>query len=634
MNRHADFEAHFATLDLADGAADVGATVVPDQLSKLVHQDRINVIRTLPRLLGVDAPDVSPDLQLLGTLGEGGMGLVRLANQLALDREVAVKTLRNQSLEAAPKLLQEAYVTGKLEHPNIVPVYTLGRDENDAPLIVMKRIEGVSWLEVVRNPEVMPDLQVDLMWHLETLLQLCNALRYAHRHEVIHRDIKPENVMIGAFGEVYLLDWGIAVSIADDPLKHSALPHRSEVKGVSGTPVYMAPEMTADDALEHDTRTDVYLLGATLHEVITGKPPHDAETLFDVMATAFFNVPKEYPATIPSELASIARRAMATKKEDRYQSVDEFRQAILAFIEHRGVIALVDEAEAMLHRIDEKIAAGEDAVDIHDNFIEVRFACEQALRAWPDNANALAVRDRYLVARFSYAITTRDETQARAIAQQMRALGQDTAKVDAQLESLVGALEAERAELDGLRAVAAGLDLNRGRLSRSFAVAAMGIWWSFDTARSWQKIVGTPDYDLPTEYVNATGRVAVIGVIGMFLFRRAIMHSSANRRLALVLLFAMVAIVVCRQAYALSPENVGLARALEICNYGMAATAAGLICDDRRIVLLALMYFPLSIASAHLGPSSTIYLAIVHLVFFLGLAYLWTPKQMARRKPI
>lgn len=634
MSSRSDFEAHFKALGLQGTIeSDVGATVVSAQLAELIGRD-VDPVKTLPRLTGSDVPGVSADLELLGTLGEGGMGLVRLAKQVALDRQVAVKTLRAQSKMSAPKLLQEAYVTGKLEHPNIVPIYTVGRDDNDTPLIVMKRIEGVSWLEVLRDPSVMPDLHVDLLWHLETLLQLCNALRYAHRHDVIHRDIKPENVMIGAFGEVYLLDWGIAVSIADKHDAHTALPHRSQVVGLSGTPVYMAPEMTANDAAEHDVRTDIYLLGATLHEVITGEPPHSADTMFEVMASAFFNKPKEYPPSVPAELGAIARRAMASKKEDRYATVDEFRQALLAFIEHRGALALIDEAEAMLNRVDELIAAGGDAVEVHDTFTEVRFACDQALRAWPENERAVAVRDRYLATRFDHAIAARDETQARAIVQQRRALGHATEALETQLQALLDDVATERAEIVGLRALADDLDISRGRISRSVAVATMGVLWALDTTRSWWTIINEPDYDLPTAYVEASGRVLIIGVIGLFLFRRAILHSSINRRLALVVVSALIAVVVCRQAYALSPENVSLARALEICNYGMAALAAGLICDDRRILLLGTLYFPMSLLSAYIGPSSTVGLAVVHLIMFGGAAYFWTPKQMARRVPI
>jgi serine/threonine protein kinase len=210
-------------------------------------------------------------LALGKTLGEGGMGLVRAATQRSLGRQVAVKTLKPDAKndQATLRLLREAWVTGSLEHPNIVPVYDLGLGEDGAPVIVLKLIEGSPWSDVARAPA---DHAEDLLEkNLRIFLQVCNAVALAHSRGVIHRDLKLENVMVGRFGEVYLVDWGIAVSLRPDPT--GRLPLASEAKEMAGTPAYMAPEMLGSGVLTE--RTDVYLLGAILHEllVVTRRTP-------------------------------------------------------------------------------------------------------------------------------------------------------------------------------------------------------------------------------------------------------------------------------------------------------------------------------------------------------------------------
>ena len=141
-------------------------------------------------------------------------------------------------------LLREAVITGALEHPNIVPVHMLGRDEDGHPVLVMKRIQGQLWSELLGK--------ASLDRHLEILKDICNALHYAHSRGVVHLDLKTQNVLIGEFGEVSLLDWGIARRLSDP------------APGVMlGTPAYMASEMVSGEKLT--PLTDVYLLGSTLH---------------------------------------------------------------------------------------------------------------------------------------------------------------------------------------------------------------------------------------------------------------------------------------------------------------------------------------------------------------------------------
>ena len=211
------------------------------------------------------------------TLGRGGMGLVRIGQQLSMGREVAVKTTRadRRSERATLELLREAWVTGALEHPNILPIYDVGIDEEGAPVIVMRRVDGEDWDALMRAGETVAARygEEDLLeWNLRVLMQVCSALSSAHERGLIHRDLKPANVMLGRFGEVYLVDWGIAVSVGDDG--EGRFPKPEGGGEVVGTPAYMAPEMLAGRSEQLGPRTDVYLVGAVLYEILVGHAPH------------------------------------------------------------------------------------------------------------------------------------------------------------------------------------------------------------------------------------------------------------------------------------------------------------------------------------------------------------------------
>ena len=212
---------------------DVDGTIRPDEIETFSATKTL--LESLPEVRIEGACEGPAEFKLGQTLGEGGMGVVRLADQVSLHRSVAVKTLRpEKSSDAALlALLREAWVTGALEHPNIVPVYALGRNEEKMPVFVMKRVEGTPWSTLLADP-THPLVargggdKDPLHFHLELLLKVCDALAFAHSRQLIHRDVKPENVMLGAFGEVYLLDWGIAVSLDDTSL----FPKASEVRSV------------------------------------------------------------------------------------------------------------------------------------------------------------------------------------------------------------------------------------------------------------------------------------------------------------------------------------------------------------------------------------------------------------------
>ena len=249
------------------------------------------------------------------------MGRIHLARQRSLGREVAIKSVREDtSASAVASLLDEARVTGTLEHPNIVPVHAIGLGPNRRPLMVMKRVEGVSW-EALLADDAHP-MSATLPAgdreerHLRVLMAVARAAEFAHRRGWVHRDIKPENVMIGGVGEIYLVDWGLAAKVGQD-----------DERGVVGTPAFMAPEMV--EAKPPNPRTDVYLLGATLHVILCGEPPHRGATMMEVLLEAFTAKPPSFDSEVAPELASICRRALSREPAERYAYAGEFRVANL-----------------------------------------------------------------------------------------------------------------------------------------------------------------------------------------------------------------------------------------------------------------------------------------------------------------
>lgn len=316
------------------------------------------------------------DLTFEEELGRGGMGVVRLAEQESLGRKVAVKTLlpNRYTAAAADLLVREARVAGRLEHPNILPLHDLRWTEEDGPLLLMKRIEGSSWHELISADGATTDEELER--DLRILMEICQAAHFAHVRGVTHRDIKPDNVMVGEYGETYLLDWGIAKVDDDAPTADCIL----------GTPSYMAPEMVLEEST--GPHTDVYLLGGCLHHVLTGGPPHPGEHVHAVMKHVLHHDPFTFGPFVPQELADIARKALATDPADRFRSARDLRDALVRFLSHRSSRLAARRAHEQLDGLRELLATDADAIAIHARFSACRFGFEQALSEWSDNTEA------------------------------------------------------------------------------------------------------------------------------------------------------------------------------------------------------------------------------------------------------
>ena len=334
------------------------------------------------RPLGLD--DGDGEFSQGDLLGRGGMGEVHVATDRTLQREVALKTLGpNPSAQTRQALLQEALFTGLVEHPNVVPVHRLGADPSGRPAMVMKRVSGTSWGDLLRDSQHpgWSALPADrLRANLEILAQVCNALHYAHSLDVLHRDVKPDNVMVGTFGEVYLLDWGLALNLARA---------EQDGKGIVGTLAYMAPEMLGESE-KLSPRTDVYLLGSTLHKALTGQARHTGSAHYNVMLRVVKSEPIEYRDEVPQELADLCNRATDRAPGDRPESALAFRQALDRFLEHRGSVTLADGAHTRLSELRSAYANAATEAATVEVFSECRFGFQQALAIWPENRSAIA----------------------------------------------------------------------------------------------------------------------------------------------------------------------------------------------------------------------------------------------------
>lgn len=331
-------------------------------------------------------------------LGRGGMGVVCVAEQKSLRREVAVKRLADHADETGlASLLKEAWVGGLLAHPNVAPVHALV-DLDGAPAVVMKRITGTSWRDAMRDPRRIPEGERGdlLAFHLRVLVAVCNAVHHAHQRGVLHLDIKPENVMLGRFGETCLVDWGLAAGWGKSAPEW--MPRADEIRSVSGTPDYMAPEIASASGAEISPRTDVYLLGATLHEAVTGRAPHRGGAAIDRMLRAYRSEPFAYPASVPEELARILHRAMHRDPSERYASAEALRDAIESFALHRRGEERIVEARERVAKLETAVESASAEIEIARAFGTARFALREAETARPAFADREALRERLHVA--------------------------------------------------------------------------------------------------------------------------------------------------------------------------------------------------------------------------------------------
>ncbi len=285
-----------------------------------------------------------------GELARGGMGSVHRVFDRTILRTVAVKRL-HEAARALPgataRFLEEAQITGQLDHPNIVPVHDVEVDERGAPVAFsMKLVRGKTLKALTEEAHVEGPSGADLEAFARVLVKVCEAVSFAHSRGVIHRDLKPDNVMVGSHGQVYVMDWGIALLRAcERPSELRVDAHGLDSGGgppvIVGTPAYMAPEQANGRVDEIDERTDVFGIGAILYRLLTGRAPFAAKSSEEAMARARAGQvePPDRVAPglrLPPGLGRIAMKALAPDREDRHGSVDELRLALEDFLRGGG----------------------------------------------------------------------------------------------------------------------------------------------------------------------------------------------------------------------------------------------------------------------------------------------------------
>ncbi len=378
---------------------EIDETIVPSRSgSKLPTVQRsINTVIPPRSITRSDKSEKLQDYKIEKRIGSGSFGVVYRALQVPLDRTVALKVLTSGDSASEEyrervqtEFLREAQFTGKLEHPNIVPIHDIGltedrHGETNRPFYVMKEIHGDSWLQRIGK--------LTRSENLEIFKRVVDAIGFAHDKQVLHCDLKPENVMLGEFGEVLIVDWGQAID-----LSHPATMRPG------GTPAYISPEMAnywCDIYLDRKAvspsqskvgpRSDVYLLGGILFEIITGKIPRSAtegESQYDVMRRACDNEIEDAPG-FDDELMQIARRSLRISNQAPIETIDELQNAIKEFETRALSIELRERADALL--------ADAKKRDSYDDFQRARFGYEEALDKWPENSSALVgLRDTRL----------------------------------------------------------------------------------------------------------------------------------------------------------------------------------------------------------------------------------------------
>lgn len=307
---------------------------------------------------------------VLRTHAEGGLGVISIALDTELHREVALKEIRSERAHESrsrARFLLEAEVTGQLEHPSIVPVYSLGFDEQGRPFYAMRFIGGESLLEAIKRlherASARPNgrrrrvMRLELRQLLERFVTVCLAVEYAHKRGVVHRDIKPSNILLGQYGETLLMDWGLAkvleessslevIRVDDSSLAEHVHDGKCEDEtlpgAVLGTPGFMSPEQAEGRSQDVGPTSDVYSLGATLYTLICGCTPFGTGGFEEIRRRTMqgtFPAPRKVKRGIPKALNAVVLKAMALRPKDRYLSARALGEDVRRWLADETVTA-------------------------------------------------------------------------------------------------------------------------------------------------------------------------------------------------------------------------------------------------------------------------------------------------------
>jgi serine/threonine protein kinase len=302
--------------------------------------------------------------RILRPHAQGGLGIVYVGEDNALRREVAIKQIRSdrpESTENRTKFLREAEVTGRLEHPGIIPVYALGTDRDGKPFYVMRLVRGLDLRSEIQNFYASRSRSKssldgpELRSLLRRFLDICNAIEYAHFRGVLHRDLKPGNIMLGKHGETLVVDWGLAKVVdrlttpkgtdeTHDEFDHLTTDSWSDSNtaygSIVGTPAYSPPEQLRGQIEKLGPASDTYSLGAILYEILTGRPPHSGsklEEVLDEISNRRIISPSVLNPYAPKPLSAVCLKALSPEISDRFPSASELKNEVERFLNNEAV---------------------------------------------------------------------------------------------------------------------------------------------------------------------------------------------------------------------------------------------------------------------------------------------------------
>jgi eukaryotic-like serine/threonine-protein kinase len=434
---------------LSDGIVDMDLLAIQANLEAAFEPSQPGeTLRLLETLIPADesqAPaHVQPSVVLGDVLGKGGMGVVYAARQQPLDRDVAVKTVsRTSNLHHRRMLVAEAQHLGRLEHPNIVPVYLLLETPDGEPQLVMRRVEGWDWSTLMDDEyhEGWDDWQgseyAPLQRNVELLAQVCRAASFAHRNDVVHCDIKPDNIRVDTEGTVFLMDWGSATTYPTDL--------KSEY--ISGTPVFMSPEQALGQQVT--PATDVFLLGGCLFRILTGAAPYQSRTVNQAVFHAMVCNPRLYPKGLPAGLTQLAQEMMAREPHQR-PTAELARRRLLGWLREQVRDGWLRASEEVLRSLEDFVQE-KDHHGAQGAFQQLRAGLAPILKESPDHERAKGQLIDAVSAMLRLELDRNNLDHAQTLLNELAHLGVDIVDLRAELQNLTErhqALEGQRQELD------------------------------------------------------------------------------------------------------------------------------------------------------------------------------------------